>query len=174
MKYYKFLTDDNKGKYSGFNFTGYLPRGNKPGKWLPKVKGDLVSCKKGYHACGPDNVTEWIDVQMFEVEYSDEPVVHGDKVYGRSIRFVRKMEGWNEKTARLFACDCADRALHLVRNPDKRSVNAVAVSRRYANGAATKKELDAARDACAAARDACAAEKAVQSRLLMEYAEGEK
>jgi len=45
---------------------------------------------------------------------------------------------------RLFACDCADRALSRVATPDPRGVAAVVVARRYANGDATVEELDAA------------------------------
>jgi len=66
-------------------------------------------------------------------------------------------EGWiDDKTLRLFAVSCARQALALVDNPDPRSVNAIDVSERYANGKATKEELAAARvtawnAACAAA-----------------------
>lgn len=59
------------------------------------------------------------------------------------------------RTLRLFACDCAERALQRERKhgrePDRRSWDAVAVSRRYAMGKATNRELTAAR---AAARNA--------------------
>ena len=67
-----------------------------------------------------------------------------------------------DREARLFACDCAARALSLVDNPDFRSMEAVTVARRYANGEATEAELKAAREAAreaawAAARAARAA-----------------
>jgi hypothetical protein len=60
---------------------------------------------------------------------------------------------------RLLACLWAERALALVQLPDPRSVEAIAVARRYALGEATGRELAAARDAArdaawAAARDA--------------------
>ena len=51
----------------------------------------------------------------------------------------------SQSSARLFACDCADRALLRVANPDPRSVAAVAVARRHAAGDATDEELEAAR-----------------------------
>ena len=51
---------------------------------------------------------------------------------------------------RLFACDCAERALGRERDaghePDPRSWAAVEVARRYARGEATDEELAAARD----------------------------
>ena len=51
----------------------------------------------------------------------------------------------DDRHQRLFACDCADRALGRVATPDPRSVAAVVVARRFANGDATVKELNAAR-----------------------------
>ena len=46
---------------------------------------------------------------------------------------------------RLFAVWCARETLKFVEKPDIRSVNAINVAERYANGKATKKELAAAR-----------------------------
>jgi hypothetical protein len=37
-KYYKFLTAQNTGEYSGFDYSDYLPKGNKTGKWLQNCK----------------------------------------------------------------------------------------------------------------------------------------
>ena len=57
------------------------------------------------------------------------------------------------KTLRLFAVWCARQVQHLM--TDERSIAALDVAERYANGQATEKELAAARDAAwAAARDA--------------------
>jgi len=72
---------------------------------------------------------------------------------------VLREELLSAKIMRLFACDCAERALERERTagrePDKRSWDAVVVARRYANGKATIAELDAARAAAwAAAKDA--------------------
>ena len=53
----------------------------------------------------------------------------------------------DDRSARLFAVYCARKALEMVDNPDKRSVNACEVAERYALGAATDEELRAARDA---------------------------
>jgi hypothetical protein len=46
---------------------------------------------------------------------------------------------------RLFACECAERALTLIDNPDPRSVEAIRVARAYAVGEATDQQLAAAR-----------------------------
>ena len=54
---------------------------------------------------------------------------------------------------RHFAVDCAEQIKHLM--TDERSLNALVVARKHADGKATDAELDAARDAAwAAARDA--------------------
>jgi hypothetical protein len=62
----------------------------------------------------------------------------------------------NDRSRRLFACDCADDALARVAEPDPRSVVAVAVARRFATGLATAAELDAAKAAATGAARAAA------------------
>ncbi len=65
---------------------------------------------------------------------------------------LRACEGI-EKEVRLYAVWCARQVRHLM--ADQRSLTALDVAERYANGEATDAELDAARDAAwAAARDA--------------------
>jgi len=55
----------------------------------------------------------------------------------------------SEKLMRLFAVWCARQVQHLMTDP--RSTNALDVAEKFANGEATKEELDAARDAARAA-----------------------
>jgi hypothetical protein len=50
----------------------------------------------------------------------------------------------SDKDLRLFGVWCARESLKLIENPDKRSIEACNVAERYANGKATKEELDAA------------------------------
>ena len=65
---------------------------------------------------------------------------------------LRAVEGY-DKEIRLFAVWCARQVQHLM--TDKRSLDALDVAERYANGEATQDELVAAGDAAwAAARDA--------------------
>jgi len=154
MKYYKFLTEEHKGEYSEFDFTAYLPKKGKPGKWLPKVD-KLNKCSSGYHSCKPEQILQWLNAEMYEVEYKVEPEGDDEKVWGAQIRFIRKVDKWNDRTARLFAVWCAREALKLVDKPDPRSVAACDVAERFANGEATQEELAAAGAAAwAAARDA--------------------
>ena len=79
---------------------------------------------------------------------------------------------FTDKQLRLFACDCAERALKLIKTPDERSVDAVKIAKRYAEGKATKDELKAAADDAAYAAAAAAAyEREVQIQELIKLAE---
>ena len=69
---------------------------------------------------------------------------------------VIRNECIDERTLRLFAVWCARQALALIDDPDPRSVAAVDMAERFANGEATVDELDAARYAAIAAASAAA------------------
>jgi hypothetical protein len=62
-----------------------------------------------------------------------------------------------DRELRLFAVDCARRALGRVKNPDPRSVRAVEVAEAIANGKATVEQLAEARKGAASASYASAA-----------------
>ena len=92
-----------------------------------------------------------------------------------AIWALRAVEGY-DREIRLMACDFAESVVHLAN--DERCNKAIDVSRRYANGKATQKELaaamasasDAASDAArAAAGDAWAAELEKQKEILLKY-----
>ena len=77
------------------------------------------------------------------------PIPVADRIW----LLVRLMDA---RTQRIFACDCADRALARIASPDPRSIEAVRVARLYADGKATNAELAAAWDAAGAAAGAAA------------------
>ena len=79
MTLYKSLTEDNKGPYSEFDFTPYLPKNGKPGKWLPKVE-TLSICKSGWHGCEDGDILEYLNAQIFEIETRGEILKDGDNV----------------------------------------------------------------------------------------------
>jgi hypothetical protein len=173
--------------YNGGNGSWPLPTKNPdgswtPGEWMPAIQGDLSPCENGYHLAREQDLLSWIGPAIFEAEYRGEMIEAGDKVVVREARLLRRL-GWNERTARLFACDCAERVVHLCDDPRPR--RAIAVARRYAGGEATAEELvaaraaawDAARTAARAARDAAwdaarDAEQKWQAARLMEYLNG--
>ncbi len=163
MTFYKFLSAGGKPAHGGSG-TWHLPHGKRPGKWMPAITGNLIACENGYHLCDETNIIEWIAEELYVAEYRGDMITQKDKIVVREARLPSRVTKWNERTARLFACDCAERALALVGNQaDARSIESVRVARHFALGEATKEELDAAR---AAAR---AAEKEWQSQSLMGY-----
>jgi hypothetical protein len=91
------------------------------------------------------------------------------------IWLLCRNEFMSEKDMRLFAVWCAREALRLSENPDKRSIEACNVAERFANGEATRNELDAAWAAAGAAAWAAAgaaaraAAREAQIKQLLKY-----
>ena len=177
MKYYKVLKDDGSC-CNGGSGKWHLPKGKRPGKWMPKIDSELEPCANGYHLCRPQDLIHWLDEAIFEVEFRGDVVEGNDKVVVREARLLCKLDAWNEKSARLFAADCAERVLPIYEKDypdDDRPRKAIQAARDYANGKITEEELDAAGDAAraaawAAARDAAwAAERDWQTKRLFEY-----
>lgn len=68
MKFYKVLRDNAVSPYAYFDYANYLPKGEKPGKWLPAVKGHITICGNGYHvAAGKLGLHQWVDRRMLEL-----------------------------------------------------------------------------------------------------------
>ena len=172
---YKVLNADGSA-YHGGNGKWFLPKG-RPGKWMPELKPDkLEACRYGYHLCRHDDLIQWLGPVIFTAECRGERIDDMDKIVVQQARLILKLETWNDRTARLFACDCADRALALIDKPDPRSTESVRVARLYAIGKATKEQLAAARAAAsdAAWAAAWAAEKKWQTTRLFEYLDGKR
>jgi len=141
--------------YNGGHGKWYLPHGDRPGHWMPQIKGRLVPCDHGYHVCTLNQLLPWLGPKIATVEVRGERLDCDDKIVVRQARLLRVLDTWNERTARLFSCDCGEWALSLVPEPHPDSVNAIVVSRRFANGQATADELaSAVRLAWSAARSA--------------------
>jgi hypothetical protein len=158
MKYFKIINENNKSCNGGnFDWTEYLPTKNDdeswmPGKWTPEHP--VVMCKSGYHVMDANHLLDWANAQLYECEVigavADED---NDKYACRSIRLVKKIETWNDRNLRLFACWCVRQVWHLLK--DERSKRSVEVAERYAIGEASIEELRVARAAAwAAAREA--------------------
>ena len=148
MRAYKFLRDDMR---SGYGEEGPWQVGERR-----EVKGDLALCANGYHWS-----KDWFDALVYargNVAAIVEVPSRGnrtDTTKGCS-RWQRLVAAVNvERELRLFAVECAERALHRERDagrePDPRSWAALDVARRYGNGKATVADMAAA---WAAARDA--------------------
>lgn len=139
------------------------------GKWVPgewrRVEGDLIACENGLHLCeGDRQLLEWLGPEIWIAEWRGDRIDHGDKIVVSEARIIRRLDTWNEHTARLFACDCAERVLPIFESicpDDDRPRQAIETVRRYAVGEATADELAAAEvaawAAAWAARDAAEA-----------------
>ena len=123
-------------------------------------QGRLVMCESGYHSS-----PSWLDAARYApgpvaciVEIGGEIKRDTDKQVSQKRRLLRYKN--IERELRLFACDCAERALKrerkAKREPDKRSREAVRVARLFAHGKATQKELSAAWGAAASAASSAA------------------
>lgn len=111
QKYYKFLSKTFCSKFQWFSYERYLPNEYAAGKWLPSVYS-VALCRSGYHAAHADWLHEWADVLMYEVELDGTIVSDSHKVAGQSMRLLRLVDTWNEKTVRKFlywlACECTN------------------------------------------------------------------
>lgn len=112
MKYYKFIDSDKKRIKNKYRTDHYLPYWGKPGKWLPYEKRGLIF-HGGYDAFKINNLCEFCGDELFEVELPGEIIEIAGTCYSRSMRFIRKLNKWNEDSLRLFAIWCAEHVLDL-------------------------------------------------------------
>ena len=162
VKAFKF-TRANGETYGGFVWP--LPHDGQPGEWVEVDKrarkaltaNDLCTGRV-LHAMDAAHLLDWLNAEMYEIEIDESRgVVVADKIGFRRGRLVRRIEAWNERTARLFACDCAEDALQYAAEDSRPTLEcAIYVARCYADGEATYKELAAAEAAARAAARAAA------------------
>lgn len=146
MKYYKFIDSDKKRIKNKYRTDHYLPYWGKPGKWLPYEKRGLIF-HGGYDAFKINNLCEFCGDELFEVELPGEIIEIAGTCYSRSMRFIRKLNKWNEDSLRLFAIWCAEHVLDLyeLKYPgDTRPREAIETAYRFADEHATEEELSAA------------------------------
>ena len=155
------------------------------------IEGELVLCRRGYHSS--PTLYDGLEYAQGNVACLVEidTVFDSDDTAGRAKQVSRArklLAAVNvERELRLWGCDCAERALlrerERGREPDAHSWEAIAVTRRYADGHATKAELAAAGAAAGAAAWAAAwaaeiawqrqrFDEVVTARLLAALSEG--
>jgi len=193
MKYYKVLGNGGVACNGGIG-KWHLSKNGNPGKWMPKIE-KIEPCESGYHLCRREDLIFWLNEEIYEAEGRGEFIVDEEKVVFQEARLIKQVETWNERTARLFAADCAERVLPIFEKEfpnDARPRKAIQAARDFVNGKIDRKEMglagaaawaaardaagDAAGDAAwaaawagAAARDA---ERKWQTERLFEYLEG--
>lgn len=147
----------------------HLPRWDQPGEWMRDYKSKPMLCQRGYHWCEARHAVHHLHAECYLIEPRGETVRGDDKCVSQGARLLRRVETWNDRTARLFAADCAEAVVHFC-GDDPRLRAAIETARRFARGEATQAELDAAR---AAASDAWAAASDAQIARLLQYLNGE-
>jgi hypothetical protein len=155
---YKF-TGAGGTTYDGFRWP--LPAEDGPGEWVEVgerarkalTERDLCTSRV-LHATDATHLLGWLNAELWAVEIDESHglVIGPDKIGFRRGRLLYRIERWNDRTARLFACDCAEDALKYA-DPDSRETLecAIYVARCFADGAASEADLDAAWDAARAA-----------------------
>ena len=153
--YYKVLGNNGRAGNGG---TGVwpLPHDGHPGAWLA-VEPPLRPCAHGLHLCRRADLIHWLGPTIWraEIDSGAERVECDDKVVVSRARLISRVTTWTDRTARLFAADCADHALSRERaagrEPDDRSWAAIQAARDYAEGRITEAAVAATRGAAGAA-----------------------
>ena len=175
----KFLNAGGVSPNQGFKWK--LPTADGPGEWMRDYKTKPLLCQRGWHWCEARHSLGWLAAECYVIEPRGVIVQGDDKNVSQGARLLRRVDAWNETTARLFAADCAEAVVHLC-GDDPRPRAAIDTARRFARGTATRDELAAAgaaaRDAAwaaarDAARDAAWAARAAQVIRFLQYLNGE-
>ena len=148
-KLYKILAPGRKSAHGG-------TAAWTPGEWMPPIV-DIKPCERGYHLCRVQDLPHWIGVEgaeVWEAEYRGERIDENDKICVSEARITRRLK-WNDRLARHWMADNAERVAHLVSDEERpKYMGVISVMRRYADGNATEAELASARaSACASARE---------------------
>ncbi|MGC8610656.1 MAG: DNA (cytosine-5-)-methyltransferase [Thermoplasmata archaeon] len=86
---YKVLCGTRACNGGKFNYKKYLPYGNKPGKWLPKIKNVKVT-EKGYHLTTEPHT--WHGNRVFLCEYRDEDSdKYENNIAVKTFRFLKEV-----------------------------------------------------------------------------------
>ena len=149
---FKFTAPGRHPTHADNGFVWPAPSGKRPGKWTERVP-EVVPCESGYHLTTAEHLLSWTHAELWVAEGRGRRVDADNKVAFESARLVRRVDAWNERTAREFACWCAEQSLQYVANEALRAVcvETIAVSRAFAAGSATRDQLSAAWSAAGSA-----------------------
>jgi hypothetical protein len=98
---YKFLGNRAVGLISGFEW----PRN----RWVV-VDGPLVPTLNGIHGCNLDDLSYWIDSELWTVELAGETIDGDHAVVAARGRLVERIEAWNSEASRDFTEVCGERS----------------------------------------------------------------
>lgn len=107
MMAYKFLALGAVGRFSEFRWP--LPAGNELGAWV-ETDDQLDVCRHGIHACKADQLLDWIDDELWEIELGGELVERDAMLVAQRGRLLRRVDAWDGAAAHEFADMCVWRA----------------------------------------------------------------
>ena len=88
-----------------------LPRDGGPGQWMPEIEGELKPWNNAYQLCrGTRQLLEYFGPDIYLAEFDGEIITGKKAIHARRVRLLAKT-AWDERAARLFAIDCAERVL---------------------------------------------------------------
>jgi len=135
-KFYKVLAKWQKSCHGGDHVW-------EVGKWY-EVSGELIPCQNGFHLCRQKDLLKWICEEIWEAQFEGEVIDSDNKLVVRKARITKKCAKWNETSARLFACDCAQDVIHLIPEPEVQ--RCIDVARKYASQEVPYEELVTAQE----------------------------
>lgn len=135
--------------------TWKLPVGDQPGNWMRDYKTKPILCERGYHWCYARHALRHAHAECWLIETRGITVEGDNKNVSQGARLLRRVDTWNERTARMFAADCAESVVHLC-GDDPRPRVAIETARRFACGEATAEDLAAAKATAEASAEASA------------------
>lgn len=140
---FKVLGPDRQPMHGGW---GQWP---EPGVWTDPIRR-VIPCVNGYHVCRLSDLVSWLGPHIWTVEVRGEHIDDENKVVVGQARLVEHIDTWNDRTARLFAADCAEHVLPLYEREirgDDRPRAAIRAARAYGRGEISEEELAVARSA---------------------------
>ena len=93
--YLKVISRHNRGNFSGYDFSDYLPRRGKAGPWLPATD-KVVLCCIGYHVTSREylyNWWNWSGANLWIVQVRGNHTLnyrYADKIAFTEMRFICK------------------------------------------------------------------------------------
>lgn len=145
MRYYKWMADGKPIYGRGT----YAP----PGEWQPRIEGELMPCKNGYHILTAEQVPYWCGTELIEVKVRGVEVTQEDKCVCRTWREVKRYR-WSRDDMVAYAQWCASRTKKYAAANAAAAAEAAAAA--AARDAAAARAADAAASAAAFAVDAAA------------------
>src|SRR3712207_4901109 len=99
---YKFLAPGARGPVTGHPWAVPASDG-RPGAWGDAARLPLVPCGRGWHVCGADDLSWWLDAELWEVEIGGERRDFPSGTVAERARLLARVENWPEPAAGAFA-----------------------------------------------------------------------